>query len=104
MNEIEELQNWYHSQCNDDWEHTYGIRIETLDNPGWSIAIQLSNTYLENKSYVEISYGVGDDAETSGNEWIVTLVETGVFKGYGGPHKLNEIIKYFLVWAKSHAK
>jgi hypothetical protein len=32
---LNELQVWYGAQCNGSWEHTYGIKIETLDNPGW---------------------------------------------------------------------
>ncbi|MGK7942612.1 MAG: Imm53 family immunity protein [Crocosphaera sp.] len=24
------LQDWYTSQCNGEWEHTYGIDIKTL--------------------------------------------------------------------------
>ena len=32
---FQRLQKWYKSQCNGDWEHSFGIKIETLDNPGW---------------------------------------------------------------------
>ncbi|MFD5200063.1 Imm53 family immunity protein [Streptomyces sp. NPDC058375] len=28
------LQGWYSAQCNEDWEHEWGGKIETLDNPG----------------------------------------------------------------------
>lgn len=28
------LQQWYHSMCDGDWEHCYGVKIETSDNPG----------------------------------------------------------------------
>jgi hypothetical protein len=28
------LQGWYATQCDGDWEHEYGVSIETLDNPG----------------------------------------------------------------------
>lgn len=31
------LSNWHKLNCNGDWEHTYGIKIETLDNPGWLV-------------------------------------------------------------------
>lgn len=41
------LQNWYKTNCNGDWEHTYGIKIETLDNPGWSVVVDLKETNLE---------------------------------------------------------
>ena len=30
------LMQWYLGECNNDWEHTYGVEIGTLDNPGWS--------------------------------------------------------------------
>ena len=41
------LQRWYAEQCNGDWEHEFGIKIETLDNPGWNLEIDLSGTGFE---------------------------------------------------------
>ena len=103
MNEIEEIQNWYHSQCNEDWEHGYGLKIETLDNPGWSVKIDLVETDLEGVEYSEYSYGVGDSAETSADNWLITKVENNQFVGYGGPHKLQEIFSIFIKWVRSNA-
>ncbi|MET8161729.1 Imm53 family immunity protein [Sphaerisporangium sp. NPDC005289] len=40
------LQSWYASCCNDDWEHSYGVTIDTLDNPGWHLKIDLVDTPL----------------------------------------------------------
>ena len=34
------LMNWYSAQCDEDWEHQYGVKLETLDNPGWSLIIE----------------------------------------------------------------
>ena len=42
------LQNWYTDQCNGEWEHEYGVNIQTSDNPGWIIDIDLAFTPLEN--------------------------------------------------------
>lgn len=103
MNEIEDLQNWYFSQCDDDWEHTYCIKIENIDNPGWMLKIDLYGTDLENVSFEGRSYGVGDDADESGDEWLFTRLESGKFVGCGGPHKLKELISIFLDWANSNA-
>jgi len=36
---LTELQAWYVVQCDGDWEHTYGVKIETLDNPGWMLRV-----------------------------------------------------------------
>ena len=37
--DIAGLEDWYADLCNGDWEHTGGIKIETLDNPGWCITV-----------------------------------------------------------------
>jgi len=41
------LTQWYLAQCNDDWEHLYGVKIDTLDNPGWSLRIELTGTAMQ---------------------------------------------------------
>ena len=103
MNEIEEIQKWYHSQCNEDWEHGLGVSVETLDNPGWSVKIDIEDTELENRAYEEFSYGTGDEADTSGNDWLITKIENRQFVGCGGPYKLKEILSLFISWAQLNA-
>lgn len=100
MNRISELQEWYLSQCNGDWEHGFGMKINTLDNPGWTIEINLEGTDIEGKPFAEHAYGLGDDADESGNEWLVCKVENSKFKAAGGPRKLEAMIDVFLSWAK----
>lgn len=39
--------------CDNDWEHSYGLRIATLDNPGWSVEISLNDTVLEEMEYTK---------------------------------------------------
>lgn len=33
------LEKFYRRHCNDEWEHLYGITIQTSDNPGWLITV-----------------------------------------------------------------
>ncbi|GGG05927.1 hypothetical protein GCM10010912_58230 [Paenibacillus albidus] len=35
--------------CNGDWEHSYGVKIDTVDNPGRSVEINWAETYLEDQ-------------------------------------------------------
>jgi len=44
MDELRELQDWYLSQCDGDWEHQNGINIVSLDNPGWTVDIALAES------------------------------------------------------------
>jgi hypothetical protein len=30
------LLQWYAAHCDSEWEHTYGVTLDTLDNPGGS--------------------------------------------------------------------
>ena len=86
------LQSWYHKQCNDDWEHQYGVRIDTLDNPGWSLAIDLHGTALAGRSFRA--------RELEGDlSWYVCKVEGEQFKAYCGPAHLGAVIQIFLSWA-----
>lgn len=55
MDTLEWLQKWYVSQCDGDWEHSFRVHIETLDNPGWRISFDLENTDLEGKSFEQIT-------------------------------------------------
>jgi Immunity protein 53 len=86
---IEWLQEWYKQQCNEDWEHEYGIIIRTIDNPGWSVEIGLKNTKLENLS---IPYTLTEKSE---NDWMGFSVKDNTFIGAGDSGKLSAIIELF---------
>jgi len=103
MNRLQELQAWYLSQCNGIWEHAYGVAIGTLDNPGWSLEIDLAGTRLEDIAFEERSYGISESSEPCENNWFTCKVERNKFLAYGGPSMLDEIIGIFLAWAKTHA-
>ncbi len=84
---------WYYSHCDGDWEHANGIRIGTLDNPGWHLQIDLEGTELETRPFVEISQMKHEI------EWYRCWVENKKFHGAGGPMMMVTIIETFLDWA-----
>ena len=86
---IKRIQDWYKSHCNGDWEHSYGVSICTLDNPGWKLRINLTNTGLENIDY-EQKKDNGDD------DWCFIRIKDNFFEGYSDPDKLELMIKIFL--------
>ena len=104
MNLLADLQEWYESQCDGDWEHSYGIKIGNIDNPGWEVKIDLRDTELENIEFSEVSYGVGQQAEASGDDWLLCRKVENEFDGCGGPRKLTEILEVFLKWAQKNQK
>ena len=89
MDQIEWLEKWYQQNCNGYWEHFYGIKIETLDNPGWRIDIDLRETQYENLTMEEIRKEQGD------NDWIRCIISDGIFRGVGDSLKFRSIIQVF---------
>lgn len=83
------IQNWYQSNCNDNWEHSYGFSITTIDNPGWSIKIDLSETSLDNLQFeMKIDNGRFD--------WMFIKTKDKIFEAACDPTKLNEVLRIFL--------
>jgi hypothetical protein len=97
MSALERLQRWYASQCDGDWEHSFGLALETLDNPGWALTVDLKDTELLLRPFAAINRGVpGADAD-----WLICKVENTQFIGSGGVHNLEELLQTFLEWAKT---
>lgn len=94
---LAELQEWYASQCDGDWEHGYGIRIGTLDNPGWSLCINLEETDLADTAFVELKENYDHDTD-----WLICAKHDVKFSGHGGPRQLERMIGIFLAWAKAN--
>ena len=84
------LQRWYLNQCDDDWEHGYGVTITTIDNPGWSLRVELKDTGLADL-VMEWS-----KIERSEHDWVHWRVHEAVFDAACGPTNLNEAILTFL--------
>ncbi|MGW7050641.1 immunity 53 family protein [Streptomyces sp. NPDC054887] len=89
------LQGWYSGQCDGDWEHEWGIRIETLDNPGWLVTVDLEGTPLDELEYPEQSVERGPD------DWVHTRVADRRFCGACGPGNLTEVLTAFRKWTEA---
>ena len=88
MTNIELIQEWYKNHCNSDWEHEYGVKIETLDNPGWIASIDLVDTFLQGFEYQYSKKGEDD--------WLELVSDGEVFRGAGDFLKLDEILDKFI--------
>ena len=88
------LSEWYSDQCDGDWEHSSGIDIQTIDNPGFRITINLADTALEGIAFPKIE----EEYETS-DRWFRCWVEKSKFEAVGAPGRLEDMIETFLYWA-----
>ncbi|NOU67493.1 rhodanese-related sulfurtransferase [Paenibacillus sp. LMG 31461] len=77
------MQQWFYEQCDGDWENMQQIKIDTVDNPGWFIKIDLVETSLENKTFNHIQI------ERTETDWLICRVENYSFMGSGGVFNLD---------------
>lgn len=89
MDLLKQLEGWYQEHCDGDWEHSFGIRLETLDNPGWRLQIDLTLTPLEALEYEVLK-------EKSNLDWYSIQVANKRFIGMGGPGNLEDLLRCFL--------
>ncbi len=88
---LADLQDWYLSKCDGEWEHGYGVKLTTLDNPGWMLSIELKadeNLYSIKKSFYE--------NESNEDDWIAVNIDDRYVKFACGPKNLTDILKIFL--------
>ncbi|MBA3481543.1 MAG: immunity 53 family protein [Pirellulales bacterium] len=97
------LQEWYASQCDGEWEHRYGVKIESCDNPGWWVKIDLMGTVLQSRSFTPLAENVDAQGFQKDPKWLHCYVDDGVWNGAGDETKLPLILRSFLTWVASHA-
>jgi Immunity protein 53 len=87
-NIISWIENWYVSQCDSDWEHECGIKINTIDNPGWEIKIDIVNhSYKVNIPWRR--------TEISDSDWYAFRIHDEYFEAIGDGQKLNFLLNLF---------
>lgn len=104
MDVLRAFEEWYEVHCNGDWEHAERIRIFSLDNPGWALAIHLDAEELEHAAE-----GWAVEYDRSEDDWVSCRVRRGVregwvFEGAGGPRKLRELMRVFLELVSSYGR
>lgn len=89
MNIINWLEEWYKLNCATEISHHYAIKIESLDNPGWMVKIDLTNTSSKDKKFDSIDIDNGEE------DWIMCRIKNNIFEGAGDPSKLLKILNIF---------
>lgn len=96
---LTQLCDWYSENCDQDWEHQCGVKIDTLDNPGWTIEIDLAGTRLES-----VPVPIFENHRTE-HDWLVVQecknINGRTYRSAGGPNNLEEIITRFLEWTSN---
>jgi hypothetical protein len=92
---LSQFQDWYASQCNGEWEHSFGVSIVTLDNPAWNVRVALTGTTAQG---TQIPTFRSPNYLEEDTDWVECRLsdDGGEFWGVGDQHKLAFILEYFL--------
>lgn len=72
--------------------------MDSCDNPGWWVKIDLVGTSLEHASFVRVAHGVNEVGFATESDWIDCKVTEAIFDGAGDAGKLETIFTIFLDW------
>ena len=90
MTPLQYIQRWYTDHCDGDWEHTFGVSIQTLDNPGWLLKID-----------IDCDQPLPPSENRSETDWVDYRYKNGQFIAAGGPHNLDEMLETFMNWVST---
>ena len=94
MDVLDWFARWYEAQCDGDWEHGSGPSINTIDNPGWSLKVDLARTSCDGRVLDRVTHNYGHETD-----WWTCWTEANTFHGAGGPLHLRSLLETFREWA-----
>lgn len=94
MDNLSWLDNFFANLCDGEWESEYGLTIESVNNPGWMVRIDLDGTGLNPSSFRPVT-----DQRNERN-WVECKVQDGVWLGGGGLGNLDEVLSIFRAWVE----
>lgn len=100
MTTLQRLQSWYTKQCDGEWEHQHGINIESCDNPGWWVKVDLTDTALAGRLFAKVAENVDPEGFQLGPRWLLCYLEGQIWNGVGDETRLEQILRLFLDWAE----
>lgn len=94
MDNLTWLMRWFGGRCDGAWESECGITIETVDNPGWMIRIDLDGTGLDPSSFRPVA------VQRTESDWVECKVADGLFYAGAGVNNLDEVLGIFRRWVE----
>lgn len=89
MDILDWIQDWFKENCDGDWEHGEVIQITAIDNPGWEVEIDISNTSIAS---MELDWILN---ETSKQDWYGVKIADQKFTAAGDIGKLKFLLGLF---------
>ncbi len=93
--DLSKLMEWYSAHFDGDWEHSSGVSIEILDNPGWLLKVNFVGTNLADVEMTGLSEGCDEPSHSESSPWISCSIQDCEFVGASDPRQLPRLISVF---------
>jgi len=90
-----DITEWHQRRCDGSWEHQYGVRLETPDNPGWLLTVDLIHTDLPGRAMAEVREGMAPEDHPVSPRWICCSVSDNQFRGACDPTQAARVFQIF---------
>ncbi|MGW7534050.1 Imm53 family immunity protein [Amycolatopsis sp. NPDC054798] len=87
------LLDWYAEQCDEEWEHEFGVKLSTLDSPGWLLEVDLEYTDLAGRRMER------SDFEGDAGRWAQCWSDGEKFHGACDPASFELVLAQFKAFA-----
>ena len=95
------LIEWYVAQCDGRREHDYGVRLGTLDNPGWLLTVDLIHSDLQGQDMPELNEGCNPEGHPVSPRWLHASVRANVFRAACDPTQVARLFQIFDAFRRS---
>jgi hypothetical protein len=97
MGDMDFLLSWFIEHCDGSWEHEKGVIIESLDNPGWRLQVQIRGTELD---------GFQSERQiiATGSSWLHWWSTGELFHAACGPSDLPLALRAFEDFARTNGQ
>lgn len=94
MDNLTFITRWFKDQCDGEWESDFGLTIESVNNPGWMVRIDLDGTGLEPATFKPLA------DQRSDTDWVEARVDDGAWVGGASVQNLDELLGVFRAWVE----
>ena len=99
--DLSSIIEWYKLNCDGDWEQTYGVMLQTLDNPGWMLSVDLKNTGVDFAPEVLLMEGCDEQRHPQEDSWIDCQIDELGYRGASDINQLSRLVDVFTEFISS---
>src|SRR5687768_11597382 len=71
MTDLDWLAAWFQRESSEAWLREHGVRLDSTENPGWWLRVDLAGTSLESRAHDGVLFYEGEPARDEAGQVVV---------------------------------